>query len=376
MKKRISFLLLIICAVLLRADFPDVGPGMTYTCERSGDTPWAVFVVKIDRTRDDIALTTLLSNEKVYGLETVPEMVKNLPTELGKPVAAVNGDWFAMPAGLYQGDLVNAFVHRGELISLSGWGDSFWVDAKNQPHLDKATINLQAAWADGTNTPLALNGPRKDDESALYTPILGASTHTKGGKELVLEKDGDSPWLPLCIGKTITAKVKEIKDAGDTEVPKDGMILSLGPAIKKQPVVAIGDKITITAPSTPDLTDVNSAIGGSPILVRDGKITDFGEGEQSRHPRTILGWNDTHYYFIVVDGRRANWSAGMTNSESAALAQRLGCTNALNLDGGGSSTLWLSDQVMNMPSDGKLRPVGNGLAIVRKVKIEAVKKEE
>jgi hypothetical protein len=362
----ISFWLLIICVALLRADFPEVGPGVTYISERSGDTPWAVFAVKIDRSRTDLHLTTLLANNKIFELETVPDMAKNLPKEMGKPVVAINGDWFDLPAGPYQGDLLNTFIHRGELISLPSWGDTFWIDAKNQPHLDKVGILLNVVWGDGSKTPLALDGPRKDDGAALYTPVLGKSTHTKGGRELVLEKSGDGDWLPLRLGCTLTAKVKEIRETGDSPIPADGMVLSISPNMKPQPTVAIGDKITFLATSTPDMTGAETAIGGGPTLIRDSKIIDFGKGEQPRHPRTIVGWNDTHIYFIVVDGRRTNWSVGMTSSEEAQLVQRLGCTNALNLDGGGSSTLWLNDQIMNMPSDGKPRPVGNGLAVVRR----------
>jgi hypothetical protein len=371
----ISLWMIIFCVVISAADFPEVGPGMTYICERSGDTPWAVFVVKIDRSRTDLSLVTLLSNEKVLGLETVPEMVKKLPAEMGKPVAAINGDWFELPAGPYQGDLLNIFIHRGELISLGSWGDTFWIDAKNQPRLEKVVVDLSAAWGDSTKTTLALNGPRKDDGAALYTPILGPSTHTKDGRELILEKVDDNDWLPLRAGKTITAKVKEIRAAGDTEIPKNGMILSLGPKMKVMPA-AVGDKIVITAASTPDLTGVEYAMGGGPILIKDGKLPTYGKGEQPRHPRSMIGWNDTHLFLIAIDGRRGNWSAGMTNAEQGEMAKRLGCTNALNLDGGGSTTLWLNDQVMNMPSGGALRPVGNGFAVVRKTVTEPEKKQE
>jgi len=357
--------LLLVCTLLLRADVPEVGPGITYLAERNGDGPWAVFTVKIDRARPDLRLVSLLSNGTVFGLEPVPELAKSLPKELGKPVAAVNGDWFDLPVGLYQGDLLNLFIHHGELVSLPSWGDTFWIDAKSQPHLEKVAVKLQVAWPDGAKTPLGLDGPRTDDAAVLYTPILGPSTHTRGGRELVLERTGDGPWLPLRIGGSFSAKVKEIREAGDTTLPADGLVLSLGPKLAA-PAIAVGDLVTITAASAPDLTGVEMAIGGGPVLLCDGKMPDFGKGEQPRHPRTAVGWNETHLFLIVVDGRRPGWSVGMTIPELAALAQRLGCANALNLDGGGSSTLWLNDQVMNQPSDGKPRAVGNGLAVVRK----------
>jgi exopolysaccharide biosynthesis protein len=59
-------------------------------------------------------------------------------------------------------------------------------------------------------------------------------------------------------------------------------------------------------------------------------------------------------------------AAGMSHHELAGLMQRLGCTDALNLDGGGSSTLWYEGRVMNQPSDGAPRPVGNALVLMRR----------
>jgi exopolysaccharide biosynthesis protein len=59
-------------------------------------------------------------------------------------------------------------------------------------------------------------------------------------------------------------------------------------------------------------------------------------------------------------------AAGMSHHELAGLMQRLGCTDALNLDGGGSSTLWYEGRVMNQPSDGAPRSVGNALVLMRR----------
>jgi exopolysaccharide biosynthesis protein len=83
-----------------------------------------------------------------------------------------------------------------------------------------------------------------------------------------------------------------------------------------------------------------------------------------RHPRTALGWNDEHFFLVVVDGRQEALSVGMTYRELAALMRRLGCTHAMNLDGGGSSTLWLGGRIMNSPSDGRERPVANSLIVI------------
>jgi exopolysaccharide biosynthesis protein len=83
-----------------------------------------------------------------------------------------------------------------------------------------------------------------------------------------------------------------------------------------------------------------------------------------RHPRTAIGWNGRRLFLVVVDGRQPPWSDGMTLDEMTWLFQRLRATDALNLDGGGSSALVLNGRVVNRPSDREgERAVGNALAL-------------
>ena len=362
----VFLLLLSLAAYTLAAEFPEVPPGLVYSVERDGSGPEAVFVLKVDRARTEYRLVGTLAKDAVFGLETVPEQARRVPEAVGHPVAAINGDWFELLPGPYQGDLRDLLVRGGELISDAGPGNCFWLDPQGQPHLGPVTTDLQVTWPDGTRTLLGLNRARQDNEAVLYTPTLGPSTHTAGGRELVLERAGEGPWLPLRIGPPLAARVREVREAGDTPLTPATVVLSLGPALAaKLPALPPGASVTLAAASTPDLTGVDLALGGGQTLLRAGQAPDFGAGDLPRHPRSVFGWNATHYFLIVVDGPRAGWSAGMTLPELSALALRLGCTDALNLDGGGSSTLWLHDQVMNLPSDGKPREVGNALVVVR-----------
>ena len=363
----VAAIVLLLAGAAGAAEFPQVPPGIVYTMERDGAGPWAVFALKVERARPEFRLVGTLAQDTVFGLETVPEQARRVPAALGQPVAAVNGDWFELAAGPYQGDLVNLLVLGGELISETGGGDAFWLHSQGQLHLGPVTTNLEVTWPEGTRTRLGLNRARKNDEAVLYTPRLGSSTRTAGGRELVLEASGEGPWLPLRIGQRLVARVSEVRETGDSLLRPGLLVLSLGPdLVPKLPPVEKGAVVTLSVSSTPDLTGVELALGGGQTLLREGQAPDFGEGELPRHPRTAFGWNATHYFLIVVDGRRPGWSLGMTVAELAALAQRLGCTEAINLDGGGSSTLWLNDQVMNLPSDGVPRAVGNALVIVKK----------
>jgi uncharacterized protein (TIGR03382 family) len=108
-------------------------------------------------------------------------------------------------------------------------------------------------------------------------------------------------------------------------------------------------------------------VSGHPTLLRDG--TPVGNDGDSlctaRHPRTALGFsaNQEKLFLVVIDGRATN-RIGMTCNEMIGLFQELGATDAVNLDGGGSSTMWVAGPgVVNHPSDGNQRVVANHLAI-------------
>lgn len=101
----------------------------------------------------------------------------------------------------------------------------------------------------------------------------------------------------------------------------------------------------------------NQATGGGPVLLKNGQINvtsaeeGFGGSHLVRHPRTAIGYRDAHtLVMMVVDGRQ-NSSAGVTLPELAQLMQQVGCQEALNLDGGGSSAMIAADEVVSIPTD-------------------------
>jgi hypothetical protein len=113
-------------------------------------------------------------------------------------------------------------------------------------------------------------------------------------------------------------------------------------------------------------------VAGFPRLLRDGvRVGDLQAGDRpafstSRHPRTALGWDEgqARLWVVVVDGRREGVSEGMTLAELAGLFEALGAREALNLDGGGSSTMVVSGRVVSRPSDPTgPRPVVNALVV-------------
>ena len=111
-----------------------------------------------------------------------------------------------------------------------------------------------------------------------------------------------------------------------------------------------------------DFSEVTTALGGGPMLVDKGKIV-AKDLTGPRHPRTAVGFNETHLVLAVVDGRQKGLSIGMRFHELADVMKRHGCKKAMNLDGGGSSTMWHAGRVVNSPSDRRERALSNALLV-------------
>jgi hypothetical protein len=110
-------------------------------------------------------------------------------------------------------------------------------------------------------------------------------------------------------------------------------------------------------------------LGGTPVLISNGQTQDqdlSGDGSFfARQPRTAVGVTaDGQMLVVVVDGRQPGYSVGMTLVELTDLMQSLGAQNAINLDGGGSSAMWVNGLRVNRPSDGFERGVGSALVVL------------
>lgn len=128
----------------------------------------------------------------------------------------------------------------------------------------------------------------------------------------------------------------------------------------------------------PGWNDCHAVIGAGPVLVLDGELqTDIFEVDfntEQRAPRTAMGLMDRgDVLIVVIDGRQPEWSAGVTLPELAQLFAAQGVESALNLDGGGSSTMIIQNEIVNRPSDyaipgqpGRERAVANVVALLKK----------
>lgn len=353
--------------------------GIAYTNYRFAEVPWSVQVVRIDRANLRLEMHSAHAQGSVCGLSTLSEVVGAVSADAGAPLAAVNGDFF-LRDGAYSGDPRGLQIVDGDLVSGPTGGAAFWVDAQRQPHAAEVQSEMKVIWPDGTAAPIGLNEPRPPDGAVLYTASLGRSTFTADGLEFVLEKAGGGPWYPLPAGETIKARVKEIRGTPNTRLSPNIMVLSVGPALAARlGRFKAGAEVTISTATSPDLRGAETAIGGGPVLLRAGQVVEIERPKSlmavpysirskfERHPRTAMGWNENYFYLVQIDGRQRDLSMGMTLAElSEFMRRQLRCTDAMNLDGGGSSTFWAGGSTRNHPCEGEERELANALLVIRK----------
>ena len=352
-------------------------PGVTYSNDRVTRVPWSIHVLKIDRSRKDLTFVAAHAKDKVLGVSLISQQARAVPPEIGRAIAGVNGDFYLRDDPNYGGDPRGLQIMNGDLISAPDTV-CVWFDADGNPHLDEVKGDFNVTWPDGHKIRFGLNQQRPPRMAVLYTPSYGPSTRAHGGRELVLERNGDGPWLPLQAGQTCRARVREVNTNGNTRFSPEVMVLSLGPQLLAGlPEFAPGMALEISTATTPDLKGIKTAIAGGPAIIRNGKPfslkdpppgTGGNYSERSkyeRHPRSAIGWSPTHIYLVTVDGRQPDLSVGMKLAELAEYFVKLGCTDAMNLDGGKSAQMWMTGEIMNSPCQGE-DTVANSLLVVRK----------
>jgi exopolysaccharide biosynthesis protein len=350
--------------------------GASYTNVIIASEPWSIHVVKVDRAGSRYEIQSQHAGDGALGLSTLRDQVSAVNPEKGVAVAAINGGFYRRDSA-YAGGARGLQVVAGEVISAPTGNASFWIDIGGEPHLINVTSQFQITMPDGKVAPVGLNEERTESGMVLYTPAVGASTRTTNGLELVLERQTGSRWLPLRMGQHYSARVREVRQGGNTQLYPEVMILSIGPArVKQFSDLGTNAVLQISTASSPSLSVARAALSGGPILVRDGKRQKIRAAADDayefssmleRHPRSAVGWNQSSYFFVEVDGRQQDLSVGMTLDELSAFLVKLGCQEAMNLDGGGSATLWYDGQVKNNPCDGYERTIANSLVVVRKI---------
>jgi hypothetical protein len=327
-------------------------PGVVYSrqVEFTSHGPVVMHVLTAPKPTGLYALKPILSNNAIIGRERVTSMQRRVSTEA--TVAGINGDFGTWDVGNPTGGLIRGgILDRGPADFRSTIG----VDTEGLLRVER--VRLAGSWqGSGQRRILGLNEPPRANRTTLYTRAWGPRTPAEsGGAQAILQ-----PFPATTPNTPLVSTVATYVSGGNQPIPPDGAVLvSRGNQANFLASEApVGAKITILLALTPPWTNVPEALGGGPIVVREGKpVFRSFEGFTSsqlapRHPRSGVGQTaDGRIMLVAVDGRQPGYSTGLTNFELALMMMRLGCVTASGLDGGGSTTMAFDGKLLNRPSD-------------------------
>lgn len=353
--------------------------------------PWHINVLRIDPHRFKGHLKGSFGPD-LFHRETTSQLAR-----AGAATAAVNAGFFVLDptagapgdpagAGVYDGKVLSEAVNgrptlmlhdnaRGSAVQRLTWDGSVEVGGKSTPldGVDRVPGLIRDCGGDSDDSPTAL--PLHDvtctdaNELVAFTPEYGASTPSGPGREVVLEHG-------------VVVAVHDSR--GTTLSPRQTSVQATGDDVSQLQDVKVGDQLPVRLRlesdghpiATPPGTTVTN---GGPQLVHRGniEITQRRDGFVhpgdpsfqygwfiKRNPRTLAGVDaEGRTVLITVDGRSTD-DLGLSIPEAAAVARSLGLVEAINLDGGGSTTMVVNGQVISHPSDASgERPVGDALLI-------------
>ncbi|RQW04479.1 MAG: phosphodiester glycosidase family protein, partial [Calditrichaeota bacterium] len=335
-----------------------VGPGIVYKHITVAANLWNINAFEIDLTNPYIMMETVKANDRLAGYEATTSMAarKNAPGH--QVVGAVNGDFYN-PGGIPLGTQ----VINGEILKNPINWPVLAFDYNNLPAIGPVNFSGQIS-SNGQGYPFSgVNMDRGTDQMILYNHYFGASTGTNiYGTEATITVL--NPWM---VNDTLTARVETISSNGDMSIPSGMAVISGHGAAQTflQNNVQVGDTVKLILNLLPNYPQLFQAIGGNLKILDNGVYT--GSTNTDVHPRTVAGFSADHRYLYLatVDGRLPGSYRGMSYRELADLMIYLGADEAINLDGGGSSTFVLYGKIKNNPSDGgQERLVANALLTV------------
>jgi exopolysaccharide biosynthesis protein len=340
-------------------------PGATYeqSVQFTPHGPVSIHVVRGPRPVGLYRLKPVLSNESIVLRETVSSMQKRLSTQATS--VGVNGDYFASsdgrPSGIFLRDGILATPPNSDRSSAGITLDGL---------LDVRRVSFRGTWR-GTGQRRSLNFLNKAPGTngiSLFTSDWGSATpRVAGAFSVVLGAfPAATPNTDLAVPVAATSSGASVRIEPGTAV----LVARGNAAAKLQAEAQPGTVVALRLILQPDWSVVSDAIGGGPLLVRDGApVYRSNEGFTTsqlapRGPRTAVGQRaDGGIILLTTDGRQPGFSIGMTNFELAQALVRYGAVRGMALDGGGSSTLAFEGTVLNSPSDGRERAVSTALML-------------
>ncbi len=309
--------------------------------------PVRINVVEVDmKLAKDLELTPALSSDTtLQSRRTITTIAKNK-----NAVVALNGTYFKPQTGVPLGTLmINKKMYTGPIydrVAMGIFDNGF----------DIARVQLNAS-VSGSGKTIPVNNINQPRMLSTYVLVYTS----EWGKY--------SPYAPKYgMGLQVVEGKITKASANPIEIPQNGYVIS-GPKSVLQPLLDKKDAELIVN-TNPEWKNVKHIISGGPYLVRNSEVFVDMTAQKlgaigGRNPRSAIGYTaDNNLILVAVDGREGS-SIGMTLMELASFMQSIGCTNAMNLDGGGSTVMYVNGQVVNKPQMKGGIPLSNAIVLSR-----------
>lgn len=324
-------------------------------------------------TPNEEAVPVVINGESLWGTRTITQAMSYMTNNGLRPLIGINADYFSFKTGIPMG----TSVMNGEIAtSANGYIDAVGFRSDGTGFIRGLNLNTTVYHGEKSANVECINKWYTKDYTpiAILTDKFGATTKTSSECLFLVCSPAEGS---LSIGKTLTLTVDEkFEYNGNVSIPQGKIILLINKTGYENDYnflneIGVGESISVTNTALDDSEGIwetaYNAIGTSAgRLLKDGEI---GSGfESGTAPRTAVGIKaDGNIIFYVLDGRQTGHSYGAQAATLAKRLKELGCVDALNFDGGGSSVMagimpGSSDwEIINMPSDGSPRSCANYL---------------
>ena len=339
-----------------------LGPGIKYENIKKFTSKgwWNINVVRVDLNNEYAEIKGLMNTKGLSNVDTVSNLVNQ-----SKAVAGVNGDFFNYNPLPHP---IGAFIENGEIISSPGekgnQKPTFYLDYNNNADITfiDRTMRLNSLDSGKSITIYYIN-----KVSTKYHAATILNNHW-GEKSIGNKYNKDS--VEMVVENNI---VKEIRiGQGPVNIPKNGFVVTTFGEGKDNIInnFKVGDKVQLNVTATPNIENIKFAIGGGSIILKNGIPTNTNININGNQPRTGIGISQDGKELIIatIDGRDISY-IGVTQEVFSMILKDLGAYNAINLDGGGSTTMAVKPvdkqvaEVVNKPSGGTERRVPNGVGV-------------
>ena len=322
-----------------------------YKSEKEATGPWFINMLRIDLTKAWLRMVHAM--DEAVGLETVSSMA----TRYGA-LAAVNSGYFRT-TGTYRGDSVGVEVLTGKLLSEPNNARAAvgLIESNGTQKVILGHVKFEGQIVAGSRARHAINGlnrPRADNELIIFTPEFHRTTLT------------DPNGLELLVRRGAIVERRDLK--GSSVIPSDGFVISASGSAREWALknLKVGARVQLNLNLVPVETgqanswkSATSIIGGGPQLIKNGRVEITNTQEKilpsfvsDGHPRTAIAkLKSGQILLVTVDGRQPGESIGMSLNMLADLLLEFDAIEAINLDGGGSTTMVISNKLVNKPSD-------------------------